>query len=241
MIVTTPAIILHARNYSESSRIVQVYTIECGKLTVLAKGVRKPGSTFGSALEPMGESMLTIYVKPGREIQLVSKAEQLKGRKRLRASYDHMVAGLAVCECILRTQVDGERNPEVYQVVQRALHQLDTSDSPWCLGVMGRLQLANVMGFGIPDPGLPANAGPVRIRIEDGVVFTGATSAVDGTIPLGAEAWRTMSAVWLDDVVASNDPPYDVRLEIEAFLASYFSVHLDKRIGSRTFDVLGGR
>jgi DNA repair protein RecO (recombination protein O) len=241
MIVTTPAIILHARNYSESSRIVQVYTIECGKLTILAKGVRKPGSTFGSALEPMGESVLTIYVKHGRDIQLVSKAEQLQSRKRLRASYDHMVAGLAVCECILRTQVDGERNVEVYDVVQRALHQLETSDAPWSSGVMARLRLADVMGFGIPDPGLPSNAGPVRLRIEDGVVFTRATAASDGTIPLSADAWQMISAVWQREVAPSNDPPYNVRLEIEAFLAAYFSVHLDKRIGSRTFDVLGGR
>jgi len=47
-----PAFVLHQRNYSETSLLVELLTPEHGRLTVLAKGARRGSSPFRGILKP---------------------------------------------------------------------------------------------------------------------------------------------------------------------------------------------
>lgn len=75
-----PAFVLHARHYSETSLIVEVFTREHGRLGLLAKGARRRSSPWRGLLEPFqplllswsgrGELPIVIHAEPDGAIKL---------------------------------------------------------------------------------------------------------------------------------------------------------------------------
>ena len=51
-VLLQPAYVLHRRSYRESSFLVELFTPEHGRLTVVARGVRKPRSATPGLLQP---------------------------------------------------------------------------------------------------------------------------------------------------------------------------------------------
>ena len=54
-LVSTPAIVLRTYRYSETSKIVRLATRDYGVQSAIAKGVLRPRSAFGAALETLSE------------------------------------------------------------------------------------------------------------------------------------------------------------------------------------------
>src|ERR1051326_4435009 len=76
-IVTTDGIVLKPHAPGAPSRIVTAYTRDHGLRKFVAKGARKLPSRFGYALEPLSRSRFVFYLKPDRDLHLLSKAEVL--------------------------------------------------------------------------------------------------------------------------------------------------------------------
>jgi DNA repair protein RecO (recombination protein O) len=88
-IVTTPATILKTYEYSETSKILRLFTRDQGLCSAIAKGARRPKSRFGGLLEPFTDGVATFYAKEGRELHTLSafelqKERQILGRELLR-------------------------------------------------------------------------------------------------------------------------------------------------------------
>ena len=104
MILTTEAIVLHARRHGDSSRIVTLYTRELGKVGVVAKGARTTKSAFGSAMEPLSHIRCTVYHRPMKDLHTVAKAELLHPMRRLGSHLELLRSGLLMCEYVMKTQ-----------------------------------------------------------------------------------------------------------------------------------------
>ena len=78
MISTSEAIVLQTRRFSESSKIVTLYTRVHGKQSVIARGALQAKSKFGSVLQPMAFLSTTIYRKEGRDLHNLSAAETIE-------------------------------------------------------------------------------------------------------------------------------------------------------------------
>jgi DNA repair protein RecO (recombination protein O) len=75
MIQRTEAVTLKTQNWSESSRIVHVFTSGCGRLKLIAKGVRRPKSRYGAAFEPGTLSQIVFFRSRSSELHTVSEAD----------------------------------------------------------------------------------------------------------------------------------------------------------------------
>ena len=71
-LVSTPAIVLRTYPYSETSKIVRLATRDYGVQSAIAKGVRRPRSPFGAALETLSEGVAQLYHKETRELQILA-------------------------------------------------------------------------------------------------------------------------------------------------------------------------
>ena len=79
----TEAIVLRSMRYGEADRILHVYTPHRGRLSAIAKGVRRSRSRFGGRLEPFFRLNLVLY--EGRsDLLTVTSAETIAGHPRLR-------------------------------------------------------------------------------------------------------------------------------------------------------------
>ena len=83
MLLATDAIVLHAFDYLESSRIFRLVTRDGGVRSVLAKGARRSSRRFGSALDLFAQGSAHLYAKPGRDLDTLSGFDVIRARPML--------------------------------------------------------------------------------------------------------------------------------------------------------------
>ena len=123
-IVKTRAVVLRSRRMGETSKLVTLYTEECGKLKLSARGARRPRSRFGGSLEPMTEVHAVCYVRDERDLQTLSECDVLRSRDRLAGDLERLSFGSAACELVDRLTVEGEPNRRLYRCLTGVLEAL---------------------------------------------------------------------------------------------------------------------
>lgn len=120
----TEAIVLRSIRYSEADRILHLYTPNHGKLSAIAKGVRKIRSRFGGRLEPCFRLQLILYEGRG-DLLTVTSAETVAAHPRLRESHEALDVAVRACESVARLFADGEPHAGVYNLLANELALLD--------------------------------------------------------------------------------------------------------------------
>ena len=134
--------------YRDTSKIVTFYTKEYGKLKGIAKGARSPKNKFGSALEPLTQSMLVIYKKEHRDLHLISQCDAINPFKNLSKDLDRMMTALAVIELVNQVTHDEERNPSLYGLLYDTMNALNDSLKNYSSYFHAfRLRLASLFGY----------------------------------------------------------------------------------------------
>lgn len=245
MIITSEAIVLHSRKYSDSSNILTIYTPDRGKVSVIAKGSRKPKSKFGSAVMPLGIISATYYYKPGRDLQTLSNAETIAPLRVVGESFDHLTTGLAIAESVNATTHADEQNPELYELLKKSLIALNSAkQNTYAYFVWFTLQLADVTGFMLDlhkcaQTQLPIVAEPTPeyfFSFADGSPYSRNEATVQSGYRLTGEALGLLQTITQTKQADLENVPVSEQLrnEIHHFFTNYFSFHLERRFVYRT-------
>ncbi len=101
-----------------------MYTPTRGRLSAIAKGVRKARSRFGGRLEPFFRLDLVLY--EGRsDLLTVTSVETLAAHARLREHGGALDGAARACEAVSRIFDDGDPNTGVYHLLSNELGLLD--------------------------------------------------------------------------------------------------------------------
>jgi DNA repair protein RecO (recombination protein O) len=102
-----------------------LYTPTRGRLSAIAKGVRKAKSRFGGRLEPFFRLDLVLY--EGRsEMLTVTSVETVAAHPRLREHGGSLDGAARACEAVARIFDDGEPHTGVYHLLANELALLDS-------------------------------------------------------------------------------------------------------------------
>jgi len=124
--VKTEAVVLRSMRYGEADRILHIYTPHRGRLSAIAKGVRRARSRFGGRLEPFFRLRLELH--EGRsEILTVTGASTVEGYPRLREDARALDAAARACDAVGRLFETPEPHPAVFNLLCRRLSLLDAS------------------------------------------------------------------------------------------------------------------
>ena len=147
-LLVTDAIVLHAFDYLESSRIIRLLTREAGVQSVLARGARKSRGRYGSALDLFAEGTAQLYIKPNRELHNLSSFELTRARNELAFDIGRFTAASAIAELALRFGGE-EANPLLYDTVAESLDMLAQSSPAKTVedGLAGCWRIISVLGF----------------------------------------------------------------------------------------------
>lgn len=245
MIITDEAIILHSRKFSETSKILTVYSLNYGKLSLLAKGARNPKSKFGATLEALNHSTLTIYKKSQRDLHLLSKAETTIPLRRLAEDYDRLTVGLAIAELVSVTQESEEVNIPIFRLLCSALELLNAaSGNEYALLVAFQIRLAEIMGFApnfsicfeTGEMVIPSDTGEFIFSITDGSVMVPEIGQYREGFRFEPQTLQELQRL----AVCTLAETFTISLteqqksQIHDFFAQYFGFHLDKRFHYRT-------
>jgi DNA repair protein RecO (recombination protein O) len=123
MLLATDAIVLHAFDYLESSRIFRLVTRDGGVRSVLAKGARRSSRRFGSALDLFAQGSAQLYAKPGRDLDTLSGFDVVRARPMLGEDLGRFAGASAIAELTLRFGRDAS-DSDLFDAVASALDAL---------------------------------------------------------------------------------------------------------------------
>ncbi len=120
----TEAVVLRSIRYGEADRILHVYTPHRGRVSAIAKGVRRARSRFGGRLEPFFRLRLELHEGRG-ELLTVTGAHTIDGHPRLREDAGALDAAARACDAVGRLFETSEPHPGVFNLLCRQLALLD--------------------------------------------------------------------------------------------------------------------
>jgi DNA repair protein RecO (recombination protein O) len=123
-LVETDAIVLHAFDYSETSRILRLATRDAGLQSVLARGARRSKSRFGSALDLFAQGAAQLHLKDGRELQTLSSFDVTRSRAELGEDLGRFAGASALAELVLRFSGEEDVSVGLFDVLTDALDRL---------------------------------------------------------------------------------------------------------------------
>jgi DNA repair protein RecO (recombination protein O) len=185
-----PAFVLHHRPYRDTSRILELFTRDHGRVSVFARGARG-GSKSGSSLLPILQPFNRLLISwSGR-----GEAGQLTGAEFDGAMTplppDRLVHGFYLNELLLKLFARHDSHPEVFALYARTLDDLKREDAIRPLRLFEK-RLLDALGYGLAlerdahdgrqiEPGAHYHYrlehGPVRVEgaSESSVAYSGAT------------------------------------------------------------------
>lgn len=143
-VALTPAFVLHQRAWRETSRTVEVWSREHGRVGLVARGVRRPRSPYRSLLQPF-TPLLFSWIQRGElgnltGLEASGPAGALQGRA--------LMAGFYLNELLLRLLPRQDAHPQLYDRYAAALLGLAGGRTAAVLRVFEK-QLLSAMGYGL--------------------------------------------------------------------------------------------
>ncbi|HEU4698003.1 MAG TPA: DNA repair protein RecO [Gemmatimonadales bacterium] len=231
-LVMTPAIVLSALRYSETSKIVRLATRELGVQSAIAKGALRPKSRFGASLQVLSDGQAHLLVKEHRELHTLAAFDLTHLRVGLTAQLDRYAAASALAEVMLRFAPPAP-NPESFDVFRHALALLEVAP-PAAVEVLGlRMlwRLVSVLGFApsldacVRDGTPVALAGALAFSTREGGALCERCAADHGATRLPDDARADLRALLAAD---AELPALDERhaQAHQRLLSRYIRFHL---------------
>jgi DNA repair protein RecO (recombination protein O) len=121
--LATDAIVLHAFDYLESSRIFKLVTRDGGVRSALARGARKSTRRFGTALDLFAQGSAELQTQPGRDLDTLTSFDVVRGRPQLAADLSRFAGANMIAELALRFMRDAA-DPAAFDAVAAALDEI---------------------------------------------------------------------------------------------------------------------
>jgi DNA repair protein RecO (recombination protein O) len=124
----TRAVSLKTAPFAEADKMVTLFTREYGKLRVLAKSARRVPSRLGGRVEPFtyGE----YFIAQCRSLDIISECEVLESFQSLRDDPAALKVGLYILKIIDVGTAEGQRYPELFDLLVKALVVLKEKKDP---------------------------------------------------------------------------------------------------------------
>lgn len=244
-LIRTEAIVLQSRNFSETSKIIMVFTRDKGRVSIMVKGGRKGSKKFPGGLETLNRVDLQFYHRGGRELQNYKLADLIESYGSLRKNLATTYTALSLAETVQKTTPLEDANAALYDVLAQSFAVLNgTAVHPWTIRWAALLRICRALGFGmaLADCRRCGSKGPMRgFSLEHGgFVCSSCQRAKAEPVAVLGETWgvlRFLESCALDIAPRMVVAPR-VGRRIEAFFLHYLRYHVSGLKGFATWKVL---
>lgn len=122
-LVSARSLVLQSFPYSETSKILRLFTRDHGLRSVIAKGAQRPRSRFGGLLEPFTEGVAGFHLREGRDLHTLSGWDLVRSHQALGRDLTGFAGASLVAELALRYATE-EPYPALYHALAGAFDAL---------------------------------------------------------------------------------------------------------------------
>ena len=149
MIYETEALILSRHLYGDTSLICNLFTKEYGRLSIIAKGARRPKNQNSAVLRPLQFIDLHYYYKPKRNIQLLKEASINRHFFSTHNDYKKIIASYQVLD--IMNQICKIENPNeiIFRLVKSTMDKINRCNYKHIIlySIFFKLQLLKYIGY----------------------------------------------------------------------------------------------
>jgi len=138
-------IVLARRNFSEADRILSVFSKNHGRVSLIAKGVRRPSSRKRGHIEVFNR--IKFQAVKGRGLDIMTEAEIIDSFEVVRKDLKRVALAYYFMEVIGRTIHEDEKNTELYDLLQSYLEKLKDEEKLSSLRKDFVYQVLTILGF----------------------------------------------------------------------------------------------
>jgi DNA repair protein RecO (recombination protein O) len=142
-----PAYVLHSLAYRETSLVVELWTRELGKISVLAKGARRPHSALRTVL--LGFQPLLVSVSGRGDVKTLTAAEWVGGH--LPPEGEALFSAYYLNELLMRGLLRDDPHPHLFDNYALALARLASAMPVAPTVRQFELALLAELGYGLSD------------------------------------------------------------------------------------------
>src|SRR5437588_11079421 len=144
------ALVLRTTDWSETSRIVTLWTREFGKVRALAKGGRRLKSNFENALDLLTLCSIVFLRKSSGGLELLTEAQVLERFAPLRTDLPALYAAYYVAELLADWTEEYDPHPALFDAARDALRDLGAAGPQAGLRLAAfELTLLHELGYGL--------------------------------------------------------------------------------------------
>lgn len=118
----TEALILRSRKYLEADSLLTLLTKKKGKISAIAKGVRKPNSRLRGGVQLF--TLNDVLLHEGRNLDIVTQSQSLEAFTLLQENYQAMAMAAYWGELLDAFAVEGEADSDLYNLALAGFHIL---------------------------------------------------------------------------------------------------------------------
>jgi DNA repair protein RecO (recombination protein O) len=215
-----PAYVIHSRPYRDSSALLDVFTAEYGRVSVVARGARRQSRKGNTAalLQPFTPLLLSFAGRS--ELKTLLAAEAVRGRVALHGV--QMFSGMYMNELMARLLHRNDAHPALFAAYDHALKTLADSTEVDTVLRQFEIILLEQLGYSVELGMDAANGQPVQAgqsyRFEPGVGVLASAAGRDNP--------RTLFAGVDLLAMASGDFSGSARPAAKRLLRAALAVHL---------------
>jgi DNA repair protein RecO (recombination protein O) len=241
---STPAIVLRARDYADSDRIVTLLTRNMGKLSGIAKGAKASRYRFERKLEPFSHVVLHFRRRPHGQLVFITRAEAADlAQHVLDDDLAKIALGSYMLELTDALTTEESEAAEAYRVLSDGLGTLAGAFADSALRQAFEMRLLGWAGFGLEFGQCrlcaaisSVDAAPVYFVISRGGVVCARCrpSVAEGAIKLASRSaviLARLATLPMSDSPGSESAGPDGALALARFIGSI----VDRRIRSAEF------
>jgi len=132
MLTKDTAICIRALDYSETSQIVTFFARETGKISAIAKGSKRPKSSFDGPIEVFSYGKIVVSVPAGEKLAILTEFDQQSGFGALAGNLFVLHCASFAAELVNLLTNEYDPNPELFdaflQFLENASELRTTSD-----------------------------------------------------------------------------------------------------------------
>lgn len=137
-------VVIKKTDIGEYNQLVTLYTAEFGKVTAIAKSLKKPSSKQAGHLDIF--NLTDFLIVPGKNYPIITSAQNVETFSRLKSSLPAISTGFFILEAFNRLVYDHEKDPALWDFLNDSLYKLNEEKEENILDDIKK-ELLNVLGY----------------------------------------------------------------------------------------------
>lgn len=123
----TKGIVLGSRPFDENAKLVTIFAKDHGKITVIAKGAKRPTSKFGGRLEAF--TYAELLLAKGKSLDILSQMEVVESFQAIRENPDWLNLGFYFIKIVQSATLQGHTNNKLLKLLLMSLKKIIDGES----------------------------------------------------------------------------------------------------------------